>query len=95
MKIDSKLMTYGDSSPRRFALIIFGVVGAVAGGFWGAFFGISLIMPDMVRYIGAPLSWLLGVAVGGLLGACIGALGACFGCYLMLRSFNKQISDDA
>jgi hypothetical protein len=95
MKMDFKPMTYGNVSRERLVIILFGGVGAVAGGFWGAFFGTYLIMPDMVRYIGPPLSWLLGVAVGGLLGASIGALGASIGCYLMLRIFNKQISDDA
>lgn len=79
MADDSLPITDGAGFRQRQRLrIILVSFGAVAGAFVGATIGIFVTMPIMVQYIGLPLSWLLGVAVGGTLGGGVG-------CYLMLR----------
>jgi hypothetical protein len=85
MKEDSEPATYSEGFRSRLGIILLVAFGAVAGGFVGATIGIFVTMPIMVRYIGPPLSWLLGVIVGG-------GLGASVGCYLLLRLISQETS---
>lgn len=73
-----QLVTHDDTSRQRLGIVLLGGFGALAGASVGATAGIFVTMPLLVRYIGPPLSWLLGVAVGGTLGGGTGL-------YLMLR----------
>src|SRR5437764_14225673 len=88
MKEDSEPATYSDGFRSRLGIILLVAFGAVVGGFAGATIGIFVTMPIMVRYIGPPLSWLLGVVVGG-------GIGGCIGCYLMLRLIRRENPDDS
>jgi hypothetical protein len=66
MSEDSQPVTGGEGSRRRLPIILLAGYGAVAGGFVGAAIGIFITMPISAREIGPALSWLLGVAVGGV-----------------------------
>jgi hypothetical protein len=75
---DSQPVIHDEASRQRLGSLLLGGFGAAAGAFVGATAGLFVTPHFFVRYIGPPLTWLLGVAVGG-------AVGLGVGLYLMLR----------